>query len=38
VRKLPKAEIAARSEEAPQHTNLLPAANELPDHLSGGGK
>jgi iron(III) transport system ATP-binding protein len=38
VRKLPKAEIAARSEEALQHTNLLSAANGSPDDLSGGGK
>ena len=38
VRKLPKAEIAARTEEALQHTNLLSAANGSPYDLSGGGK
>lgn len=38
VRKLLKAEIAARTEEALQHTNLLSAANGSPYDLSGGGK
>lgn len=38
VRKLPAAEIAARTEEALTHTNLLAAANGSPDDLSGGGK
>ncbi len=38
VRKLPKAEIIARTEEALKHTNLLSAAQGSPDDLSGGGK
>ncbi len=38
VRKLPKAEIMARTEEALRHTNLLAAAQGSPDELSGGGK
>lgn len=38
VRKLPAAEIAARTEEALKHTNLLAAASGSPDDLSGGGK
>ena len=38
VRKLPKAEIVARTEEALKHTNLLSAAGSSPDDLSGGGK
>jgi iron(III) transport system ATP-binding protein len=38
VRKLPKAEIIARTEEALKHTNLLSAAQGSPDELSGGGK
>ena len=38
VRKLPKAEIVARTEEALKHTNLLSAAAGSPDDLSGGGK
>lgn len=38
VRKTPKAEIAARTEEALQHTNLLSAANGSPDDLSREGK
>lgn len=38
VRKTPKAEIAARTEEALQHTNLLSAANDSPDDLSREGK
>ena len=38
VRKLPNAEIMARTEEALKHTNLLSAAQGSPDELSGGGK
>ncbi len=38
VRKLPKSEILARTEEALKHTNLLSAAKSSPDDLSGGGK
>lgn len=38
VRKLPKAEIIARTEEALRHTNLLAVAGGSPDDLSGGGK
>jgi iron(III) transport system ATP-binding protein len=38
VRKLPNAEIIARTEEALRHTNLLAAAAGSPDDLSGGGK
>jgi iron(III) transport system ATP-binding protein len=38
VRKLAKAEIAARTEEALKHTNLLASAKNSPDDLSGGGK
>ncbi len=38
IRKLPKEEIAARTEEALQHTNLLQLAAGSPDDLSGGGK
>jgi iron(III) transport system ATP-binding protein len=38
VRKLPRTEIIARTEEALKHTNLLSAANGSPDDLSGGGK
>ena len=38
VRKLPKAEIIERTEEALKHTNLLSAASGSPDDLSGGGK
>ena len=38
IRKLPKEEIAARTEEALKHTNLLKAAADSPDDLSGGGK
>ncbi len=38
IRKLPKAEIMARTEEALKHTNLLSAAQGRPDDLSGGGK
>jgi len=38
VRKLPRAEILARTEEALKHTNLLSAAKGSPDDLSGGGK
>ncbi len=38
VRKLPRDEIVARTEEALKHTNLLSAAAGSPDDLSGGGK
>jgi iron(III) transport system ATP-binding protein len=38
IRKLPKAEIMARTEEALKHTNLLSVAAGSPDDLSGGGK
>jgi len=38
VRKLPKEEIVARTEEALKHTNLLAVAAGSPDDLSGGGK
>ncbi|WP_301101291.1 ABC transporter ATP-binding protein [Propionivibrio sp.] len=38
IRKLPKAEIIARTEEALKHTNLLQFAAGSPDDLSGGGK
>jgi len=38
VRKLPNAEIMARTEEALKHTNLLSAAHGSPDQMSGGGK
>lgn len=38
IRKLPKTEIIARTEEALKHTNLLQAAAGSPDDLSGGGK
>ncbi len=38
VRKLPAAEIMARTEEALKHTNLLQFAQGSPDDLSGGGK
>jgi iron(III) transport system ATP-binding protein len=38
VRKLPKAEIISRTEQALKHTNLLSAARGSPDDLSGGGK
>jgi iron(III) transport system ATP-binding protein len=38
VRKLPREEIVARTEEALRHTNLLAAAAGSPDDLSGGGK
>ncbi len=38
LRKLPKAEVIARTEEALRHTNLLAAAAGSPDDLSGGGK
>ena len=38
VRKLPRAEIIARTEEALKHTTLLTAASGSPDDLSGGGK
>ena len=38
IRKLPKDEIHARTEEALKHTNLYKVAHESPDGLSGGGK
>ena len=38
VRKLPKAEIEARTAEALRHTNLSAAAKGSPEDLSGGGK
>lgn len=38
IRKLPKAEIEERTTDALRSTNLLPAANESPESLSGGGK
>ena len=38
VRKLPKAEIIERTEEALKHTKLLSVASGSPDDLSGGGK
>lgn len=38
VRKLPQAEIMARTQEALKHTNLLAFAQGSPDGLSGGGK
>ncbi len=38
IRKLPKADIQARTEEALKHTNLWSAAEGSPDDLSGGGK
>ncbi|MDR2111487.1 MAG: ABC transporter ATP-binding protein [Candidatus Accumulibacter sp.] len=38
IRKLPKNEIHARTEEALKNTNLLPVAQGSPDDLSGGGK
>ncbi|MDR1163608.1 MAG: ABC transporter ATP-binding protein [Candidatus Accumulibacter sp.] len=38
IRKLPKEEIAKRTEEALKHTNLFSVASNRPDDLSGGGK
>lgn len=38
IRKLPDSEIDQRTKEALKATNLLAAANESPDFLSGGGK
>lgn len=38
IRKLPKEVVAARTEEALTHTNLLSVAADRPDGLSGGGK
>ena len=38
IRKLPKAEVQARTEEALKHTNLWSVADGSPDDLSGGGK
>ncbi|GHV44949.1 hypothetical protein FACS1894204_02960 [Synergistales bacterium] len=38
IRKLPAAEIDKRTKDALASTNLLPAAKDSPDNLSGGGK
>ncbi|MCH3914406.1 MAG: ABC transporter ATP-binding protein [Acidaminococcaceae bacterium] len=38
IRKLPKAEIEQRTTDALRSTNLLQAAEDSPDSLSGGGK
>jgi len=38
IRKLPDAEIEKRTTDALKSTNLLPAAEDSPDSLSGGGK
>ncbi|WP_311643589.1 ABC transporter ATP-binding protein, partial [Selenomonas noxia] len=38
IRKLPEEEIKQRSTEALKATNLLSAADQSPDFLSGGGK
>lgn len=38
VRRLPRDEVRARTEEALRHTNLLSVAEGSPDDLSGGGK
>ena len=38
LRKLPKAEIKARTDDALAHTNLLEMARSSPNDLSGGGK
>ena len=38
IRKLPREEVRARTEEALRHTNLLDVAGGSPDDLSGGGK
>ena len=38
IRKLPRAEIEARTDEALRHTNLKDSARARPDDLSGGGK
>ena len=38
IRRLPAAEVEARTREALTHTNLLAAAEGSPDDLSGGGK
>jgi iron(III) transport system ATP-binding protein len=38
VRKLPRAEILQRTQDALRHTNLLDVAGGKPDDLSGGGK
>jgi iron(III) transport system ATP-binding protein len=38
IRKLPAAEIAARARDALTSTNLLNAAQDSPENLSGGGK
>ncbi|WP_263771855.1 ABC transporter ATP-binding protein [Propionivibrio soli] len=38
IRKLPREEIHARTEEALKHTNLYKVAQDSPEGLSGGGK
>lgn len=38
LRKLPAAEIDTRTRDALEHTNLIAAAQESPESLSGGGK
>ncbi len=38
LRKLPAATVDARTRDALEHTNLLAAASESPESLSGGGK
>ena len=38
IRKLPKAEVQARAEEALKHTNLYHVRDSSPEDLSGGGK
>ena len=38
IRKVPKAEILARTTEALKHTNLLAVAKDSPADLSGGGE
>ena len=38
IRRLPRDEVRARTEEALRHTNLLSVADGSPDDLSGGGK
>ncbi len=38
LRRLPRAEVIQRTEEALSNTNLMAVANDRPDGLSGGGK
>lgn len=38
LRKLPSSEVQRRTKDALEHTNLLAAAEESPESLSGGGK